>query len=591
MRTREREVASPPGVPASDPGGNGDPRPDRGWSARSFSGGVAAVLAARLLYLLRYGWDLGWMNYGYLEHARLIALGRPQTIEEQPLTYLSLVAARRIGLGLDARAANEAVYLLAHVLLALGVMGLARFIWPDASARRRWAVAVTMALVPLMASDSGRNNLGVSLGAGLATAAVAMAATAAAARRLRAATAVELALAALLAALAGAARYEALLTCAGGAAALLLLGGRVPGIPGHRRAGLALAAGAGAGLAAVVALRLALAGDAPPGDGTYGLYTFYDGLPILMFPHLPSTEYARYQASARFFGGYDENHGSLLRALLHHPGWAVLRIITKPVDQLAVLLWIHGLTPIGVALAVLGGRGIPRSPGEQWPRGSILVAYLLPLAMLFIPQQNPAYYMSIAAPLVLAIARGADRLAERLPSRIARLLGGGAVVAGVAMVVCAGKLNITNSRALNAAAAYLEARCQSGCLTNALPQALGNQAWVVTDAGAPLPPREHRNEQAILGDLHARRAEQFNFCARVRRARAAGFAGPVLFVDTHVRSFTAFDPDFDPEVRYQGTVERGDLLEEQRISDGPDTVIVYHLPVDHPCRPAAGSAE
>ena len=88
-----------------------------GWS-RTFAAGLGAVLGARLLYLARYGADVGWMNLNYLAHARAIALGLHQAFEERPLTYLALVAARR--LGASARMANELVYLVAHLLLAAG---------------------------------------------------------------------------------------------------------------------------------------------------------------------------------------------------------------------------------------------------------------------------------------------------------------------------------------------------------------------------------------------------------------------------------------------------------------------------------------
>ena len=88
--------------------------------------------------------------------------------------------------------------------------------------------------------------------------------------------------------------------------------------------------------------------------------------------------------------------------------------------------------------------------------------------MLFVPQQNPAYYVSIAVPLVLAVARGADRVADRLRATTARALGAATIVAAVVLIVAAGKLSVTNSRALNAAVPYLEARCATGCLTNVL---------------------------------------------------------------------------------------------------------------------------
>ncbi len=546
------------------------------WSARTTWAALGAVLAARLLYLARYGWDIGWMNLGYLEHARELALGRGHASEEQPLAFFALIAARR--LGLSALAANQVVYLAAHLLLAGGAVAIARFVWPAASRRRRTTFVATLALLPLLASQSGRNNLGVSLAAGLS--ASALGAAAAAAVRGRWAPAL---LAAGLAALAATARYEALVTCGGAALVLALLDRRLPELRAARRAAGALGGGALAGLAAVVAIRRALAGGGAPSDPTYAFYTFFDGLPILMYPHLPGTEYGRYRASAGYFGGFDANHGSLVHALLHHPGFALLRVVTKPVDLLLVLLWLYALTPVGLGLATLGVARL--GPRARWGRGWLLAAYLLPAMMLLVPQQNPAYYVSIAVPLVLAVARGADRLAERLRATTARALGGATVVAAIALIAGAGKLSVTNSRVLNAAAPYLESRCQDGCLTNVLPQSLRDQAWAVTDAGAPLPPREHRTERLIYGGLSGQRPELYQFCRRVQRSRAAGFSGPVLWVDAHVQSFKVFDADFDPEVRYQGTTDRGALVEEQRFFDGADSVTISHLPAGQPCRP------
>ena len=96
-----------------------------GWAPRPLLLGLVAVLGARLLYLARYGWDVGWMNLNYLAHARSIALGLREPFEERPLAYLTLVAAR--GLGASARTANEIAYLLGHLLLAAGALGLGRF--------------------------------------------------------------------------------------------------------------------------------------------------------------------------------------------------------------------------------------------------------------------------------------------------------------------------------------------------------------------------------------------------------------------------------------------------------------------------------
>ena len=565
--------------------------PTPAWSASIFLWALAAVLAARLLYLARYGWDLGWMNLLYLERARVIALALIEPSEEQPLAFLALVAARR--LGLDAREANEVVYLVAHLLLALGTLGIARFVWPEIAARRRRTLVATLAVVPLLASQSGRNNLGVSLGVGLAASALALAATAAAATtRSRVVAMGATVLVGVAAALASMGRYEALMTCLGAALVFALLGASMPDVPRPRGAALALGLGAVGGLTVVIALRHALGGDAGA-DKTYAFYTFYDGLPLLMYPHPHATEYQRYAASVGIFGTFADNHGSVLRALGRHPGFALLRILTKPVDQLAALSWYHGLTPVGVALAAVGARRGARpsnskgSTRQARSRVWLLAAYLLPLGMLFIPQQNPAYYLSIAVPLVLMVARGADLVGARLRPERARALGAATVVAALTLVIVAGKGSISNSRAINTAVPYLEQRCRDGCLTNVLPQALRDQVWVVTDAGAPLPPREHRNEQSIFRSRTAAPSGPYEFCGRVRRSRAGGFAGPVLYVDADIKTFTAFDPDFDPEVRLQGAVDRTGLVAERRFSTGPDVVVVYNLPAGRGCRSAA----
>ena len=531
------------------------------------------------------GGDLGWMNLLYLERARIIALGRAEPVEEQPLAFLALVAARH--LGLDAREANEVVYLLAHLLLALGALGMARFVWPEIAARRRRTLVATLALVPLLASQSGRNNLGVSLGAGLAASAVALAATAAATRsRVRMAGAVVLA--AVFAGLASIGRYEALATCLGAALVFAFLGAPMLDVPRHRGAALALGLGAVGGLTAVTALRHVLGADSGA-DKTYAFYTFYDGLPL---PHVSAPPCDRISA----LRGLGRN----LRHLRREPRQPVSRA-RPPSGIRAVPDPDQAVRPAGRPVVVpgadAGGRRARRGGGssqraplrfdgaevERRPRVWLLAAYLLPLGMLFIPQQNPAYYVSIAVPLVLMVARGADLVGARLRADRARALGAATVIAALTLVIAAGKGNISNSRAINAAVPYLEQRCRDGCLTNVLPQALRDQLWVVTDAGALLPPREHRNEQWIFRPRTAAASEPYDFCGRVRRSRAGGFTGPILYVDTGITTFTAFDPDFDPEVRLQGTVDRARLVSERRFSTGPDAVVVYSLPAGREC--------
>src|SRR6185295_13896501 len=97
----------------------------------------------------------------------------------------------------------------------------------------------------------------------------------------------------------------------------------------------------------------------------YAFYTFYDGLPFLLYPKFTLSEYERYHASVRYFGSFAQNHGSLLHALLSHPLWAIARVAAKAVDMLGVLLWPQSLTPIGVAAAISGVRKTTRSARSE----------------------------------------------------------------------------------------------------------------------------------------------------------------------------------------------------------------------------------
>ena len=154
----------------SPAGGGGD---DVGRACRQVPAGrgtfcrrlSAPCFAARLVYLARYGADVGWMNLNYLAHARAIALGLHQTFEERPLTYLALgggAAARARARG---RPTSSSTWSRTSSW-PRAPSGIARFVWPAASARRRAALCATLALVPLLATHTGRDNLGVTLAAG-----------------------------------------------------------------------------------------------------------------------------------------------------------------------------------------------------------------------------------------------------------------------------------------------------------------------------------------------------------------------------------------------------------------------------------------
>src|SRR5438094_83529 len=60
---------------------------------------------------------------------------------------------------------------------------------------------------------------------------------------------------------------------------------------------------------------------------TYAYYAFFAGLPPLMCAAPCDSEYPAYIESARWFGRFADNHGSLLLALGRHPGAAALRTL------------------------------------------------------------------------------------------------------------------------------------------------------------------------------------------------------------------------------------------------------------------------
>jgi hypothetical protein len=454
----------------------------------------------------------------------------------------------------------------------LGILGLAWFLWPNAGARRRWSVALTAALVPLLACETGRNNLGVIVGAGLATAAVALGAAGARVSRF---PAWQLPLALAFGFLAGMSRTESLLTVGVAALILFVAAGRMENLSRPRLAAVALALGAAGAWAVSWSFRR------HDVQSDYAFYTFYDGLPFLMYPHVTFSEYTRYRASTGYFGSFEANHGSLGHALLTHPLWAAVRVLAKCVEMLGVLIWPQSLTPVGVAAAISGVRGLGR--GVKWHSAWLLVAFLPALAVLLIPFSNPHYYVSIAAPLVLGAARGFDRWTESLSATAARNLAIASVVVMAALVGWVGRWEPASSHTINDATAYLETRCKDGCLANVVPQALERQAWVELQAGAHIVRGHSRSEASITGDWARAHERDYNYCERVKRARAGGFHGPILYIDARIKSYRAFDPDFDPEVRYQGKVSLDGAVEERRFVSGPDEIVIYRMPDEPRC--------
>jgi hypothetical protein len=557
-------------------GAAGDAAPDRilPWieqhTALFIVGAVALVLAFRGLFLLRFG-DGSWMNWSYVAHAKTFALRGALGTEEPPLTPRLLAAFRSLGLG--PLGALDAIYLLAHLLLVLGTLGLGTYLWPAASARRRGLLAVVVAVTPLLSTVGGYRNVGVLLGAATLAGALGLALSALVRPRT---AALRLAGALALAVLAGWTRFEALAGVAAGGVVLLALGPALPGTSRARLAGILLLCGALAGHASAGALRRATAAT----SSDYAFYTFYDGLPFLMWPNsaVDGDEFGRYRASIWYFGSYAENRGSIARALLNNPRAAVLRIGTKLVDMAGALAWIGSLTPIGLYLVWVGlrRRREPAGPGAAGRRGWAFLAFAAPAAVLWVPAASPPYFLTVLPPLLLAATRGLDLVTARVaPTALARLAAAG-VVGSALLVALVGRTDVSNSPALIDAARYLEVRCRDGCLTNLLPQALRYQAWVDLEAGSPLP-RPDRSERRVLGQYDAEYERAFLFRDRVERARRAGFRGPVLHVEAEIASFPAFHPVFDRELALQGEVDLSGARVERTFQHGRDRVVIRVL--------------
>jgi len=534
---------------------------------------AVVVLALRALYLLRFGWDGGWMNWGYLAHAKAYALHGGEAMEEPPLSVLLLVFFRR--LGATPLQALGATYLAAQLVLALGTLGLSDFVSPDASRRRRLLVLLAVAVTPLLSTVTGYRNLGALVGAATLTAALALAAGATVRRRLPVGW---LLATALFGCLAAAARFEALAGVVCGAAVLLVAGRSLASVHWPRLAGAVLLAGALLGTAASAALRHRPEGP-PEASENYAFYTFYDGLPFVLWPSVrDEDEFSRYRTSVRYFGSYAENRGSIARALLTHPGWGLVRVVAKPLDFIGALGWVGSLTPLGLLLAAVGLRRLSwrRGPSGTLARGWLLLAYAGPAALLFVPSSAPAYFLTVAPPLLLAMARGTDRVLALLPRRSALLVGVGLAAAGVLGIALLGKRDVTNSPVFTDLARYLEGRCREGCLVSYLPQQVRTQAWVDLEAGSPFP-IAGRAESRVLGRTTPDFEQGFELRRRIERARRSGFQGPVLYVEADISSFRAFHPVFDRELSWQGAVDLSHAREELRLQRGGDTVRVFLL--------------
>lgn len=522
---------------------------------------VGAAVAFRLLYLARFGWDPGWMNLFYLQRAKEVWLhGWTALGPQPPFTPIALVLLHSVGL--SPLHALQGLYLGAHLVLAQGILAQARAVWPESSARRLLLLGALVACVPLLSTIAGYRNVGALAGAALFASALGNALLSA-----RSGGASRLVVAAALAALGCTARFEALAGSLAAVAALSLPGRWRKEFPMARTASLALLLAACAGIALLFFSRT----PAPDKQqASYGFYTFYDGLPWLLWnDKTHDSEYARYRDSASLFGTAAENADSIPAAMVRHPGPALLRFALKPLDWIAALGWIGSLTPLGLVLAVLGAR---KWRGRSAARLVPLLAYLGPAAILFVPVSAPHYFVAIVAPLLVAAATGAEGMLAHVRWSASRIWATHAMLATAALIGIFGKADVMNSPVLNEAAEYLRSRCAAGCVTNLLPQAIRNQAWV--DLDGPLPPLRLANndERKILGGGDA----LVPFIDRVHAAREAAWSRPVLYVDMKVASFAAWEPTFE-RASSERPPDVSDLVEERRFESGLDRIVVYAL--------------
>ena len=565
-------AAAPTGAPrlAADP-----PRGARDASPAallaSVGGGLALVLVFRTLYLSRFGYEPGWMNVNFLLEAKAERFGYATELRS-PLVRMALLPLRDAGA--SAALALGALYGVGHLLLALGTFGLARKLF--AAPVSRAAIAVAVAAVPTLATDSGYHNLSCTLGAGLfAAVAALLLADAARAPRLR------LAAALVLGAAAASCRPEAAIALGGLAVALAVRGPRL----GMGRAGAVVAA-----LSVVVGLAATRAAShAAPGPDPWAFYTWYEAPPLLhrlvgrlREPGSTASEYARYVATARTFGGFDENAGSLARALGRHPAQAAVWLAAKPLDVPATLLLPSAFTPLIVVALLLAGR---RAAREGWRQSMArfapaLAAFAAPLGFLlvFLPFGHAPYLLIVAPLFLLAAVWGLEPWLLAASVGRVRLAGAAALATGAIAVLLIGP-TASSSPARDLAARWLERQCATGgCLVNAVPQGLDARAWADLRAGAPLPPKDKRTEPFIYKRYTPSYIAAVSFRGRVAAARARGSDAPVLYLRLSPGAANAFSDDFDPEHRLEGEPDLRGAVVAASFGEGTDVVQVLQLP-------------
>ncbi|HTP27025.1 MAG TPA: hypothetical protein VMK12_15395 [Anaeromyxobacteraceae bacterium] len=524
------------------------------------------VLALRAIYLARFGHDPCGMNFNFLLDAKAVRFGYASSFSGMPLVRVLLFAMRSAGA--SAAVALGAVYVAGHLLLALGVFGLSKGVLSE-EPRSRIAVAIAAAVLPAFSTDAGYRNVSCTLAAGLfaAFSAVLLSTVGPRPRLLFARLAVAFALSALVATC----RPEAIYGVA--ALAVVVAWGR-PRLNVPRRVAVAAVAGLALGL---VVSSLANHHNRELSPKVWAYYHFFQSTPALF--RMGDTEYARYAQAVHMFGGFDENGGSIARALLRHPGKAALWLAAKPFDLLDTILQLDSFTPLAVLLFF---PALWRLRREGWHRSfvhwtPILCAYGAPLAFLVFCSPGLPPYLLIIAPLLLLFALwGLQPWIESASASRLRPIAWGTIAAG-AVVAAVGHGTPDSVPVLEETARWLERRCASGCLVNALPQPVDSEAWADLQAGAPLPLKDKRAEAFALRRYPPSYLAEVRLVRRFERARERGWKGPILYVRPAMRSLQPFHPDFDPEHALEGDPDLSGATLQATFHQGQDTVQVFEL--------------
>ena len=576
-RTQLPGLTSRPGEAASSGGGV----PTRFLA--SIPGGLALVLLFRGLYLVRFGGDPCWMNLNFLLEAKAVRFGNAVELR-MPLSRIVLYLLREAGA--STALSLGAIYLVAHSLLAVGIFWLGRAVLRN-DPRVRAGLAIVVAGVPMFATDSGYRNIACTLGAALF---VAIAALLVSPGRQR--LGLRLCAAVVLGAGAASCRPESALCVAGLAALLALAGSRVgTGRLGAAAAGLALLAGIVLGELSNRHLATARGSAGVVWGASYSFYAFYNSSPLLLrlvsslqHPGSTTTEYLRYLGTVNLFGSFADNHGSITHGLVHHPGNAVLWLLTKPFDLPATIVLPDALTPIAAlplwtVVQRLRREGLTKGLASLAPWW---VAFATPLLFdLEWTQGLHAPYLLFLAPFLLLLAMwGIEPWIGRASAKAVGKVSMAALLSAALFVGLAGSRGQSTSPVVRTATEWLENRCADrGCLVNALPQPMEATGWADFQAGAPLPAKDKRAEGFVFGNYPKGYRDDVLWSNRVARAIQRGWNWPILYVRPEISSFKCWTTDFDPEHRLEGEprLDRMPLLAS--FQDGTDRVDVFDFSV------------